>query len=132
MRPILYVVAGLVILILLGVLALGGGVAWLTTKATTAKVDVEDPQAVDKFKATFEANCTRIASNHMGNPDYQQVALIKQVCACDGKVLVNYMKKKKDMTVLQLQAALLKQDPALEREFTSCAQAYGIDDVQPY
>jgi hypothetical protein len=132
MRPILYVVVGFVVLIFLGILMLGGGIAWITGAATTAKVDVEDPKAVDKFKATFESNCTRIASNHMGNPDYQQVALIKQVCACDGKALVNYMKKKKDMTVLEVQAALLKQDPALVREFNSCAQAYGIDDVQPY
>jgi hypothetical protein len=125
MRPLLYIIAGLALLI---VVLIAGGIGWFTntvhTVATT-KVGSADPKALDTVRTTFETNCSKRATE--GVTDYQQVALIKQVCTCDARALVNYVKKKKDASVLELEIKVLKQDPELSREFDSCARAYGID-----
>jgi uncharacterized protein YabE (DUF348 family) len=129
MRPILYVVAGLVALILLVVLLLGGGIAWFTHKVTTAKVDVSNQQTADAFRSNFESNCTSRATRGIDASDYQKIALVKQVCSCDAKALVAYMGRNKDMTILELETKLLSRDEAIIREFDSCNKAYGINVV---
>lgn len=130
MRPIIYVAAGLLVLMVIvfgGTLALlGGGIAWVATK----KVDVDDPNAVDNFRNGFEANCSQAATRRIDAQDYQKIALVKQVCSCDAKALISYMRRNKDMTVVQLEAKLLGRDEAIMREFDSCNKAYGID-VEP-
>ena len=130
MRPILYVAAGLILLIVIIIASslafVGGGITWVATK----KVDVSDPKAADTFRATFEANCTKMATRRVDQNDYQVVALVKQVCTCDAKALIAYMRRNKDMTVLELEKRLLSRDEAIMREFDSCNKAYGID-VEP-
>jgi hypothetical protein len=126
MKPIIYVAAGLALLI---VLLIGGGVAWLSNKVNqvaTTKVDVSNQDTVDTFKTKFVADCTSFAAKTMNNPDYQRVALVKQVCTCDANALIAYMKRKKDMTVLKLASEVLVRSPEVRREFDNCAQAYGI------
>ncbi|GAB2178965.1 hypothetical protein [Dongia sp. agr-C8] len=127
MRPIIYVAAGLVLLIVVaiagGLALVGGGITWVATK----KVDVSDPNAADTFRATFQQKCSDMAVKFFDQQDYQKIALVKQVCACDANKLIAYMRRDKDMTVVQLQAKLLGHDPAIMREFEACNQAYGID-----
>jgi hypothetical protein len=129
MRPIIYVAAGLILLMVVvfsgGLALLGGGITWVATK----KVDVSDPNAADKFRATFEANCTKRATARIDANDYQKVALVKQICACDAKGLLAYMRRNKDMTVVQLEVKLLAHDEAIMGEFESCNQAYGVNVV---
>jgi hypothetical protein len=128
MRALLFIIAGLALLI---VLLLGGGIAWVTNTVTTTKVDVQDQKAVETFRSVFEKTCTKAATQQLNNPDYQEVALVKQVCACNGKAALAYMKKNKGKTVIEVQAAVLRQDPVLVREFDACAAAYGLN-VDPY
>lgn len=129
MRPIIYVAAGLLVLMVIvfgGTFALiGGGIHWVATK----KVDMEDPKAADTFRTTFETNCSQRATRGIDKQDYQAIALVKQVCACDAKALIAYMRRNKDMTVLELEKRLLSRDAAIVREFDSCNKAYGIDVV---
>jgi len=74
MRPIIYVAAGLLVLMAMvfgGTLALiGGGISWVATK----KVDMEDPKAADTFRTNFEANCSKLATRRIDQQDYQAVA----------------------------------------------------------
>ncbi len=131
MKPVILVAAGLVLLMVVvfagGVALLGGGINWVATK----KVDVSDPDAADTFRAKFEANCNNLATRSLNaQNDYQEIALIKQVCTCDAKALIAYMRRNTDMTVLELQKRLLGRDEAIAREFDSCNKAYGID-VEP-
>jgi hypothetical protein len=130
MRPIIYVAAGLILLMVVvfagGLALLGGGISWVATK----KVDVSDPNAAETFRTTFQANCSKLATGRIDKNNYQAVALVKQVCTCDANALIAYMRRNKDMTVLQLQAKLLARDAAIKREFESCNKAYGID-VEP-
>jgi hypothetical protein len=129
MRPIIYVAAGLIVLMVIafaGTLGLlGGGISWVATK----KVDVEDPKTADTFKTTFEANCSSRATKGIDQQDYQKIALIKQVCACDARALIAYMRRNKDMTVLELEKRLLTREAQIVREFESCNQAFGVDVV---
>src|SRR5690242_6075207 len=82
MRPIIYVAAGLILLMVVvfagGVALLGGGITWVATK----KVDVSDPNAAENFRTKFVANCTERATAGIDKNDYQKVALVKQICAC--------------------------------------------------
>jgi len=129
MRPIIYVAAGLILLFVIvfagGVALLGGGITWVATK----KVDVSDPNAADKFRTKFESGCNRVATGRVDKNDYQKIALVKQVCACDAKAMVAYLKRNKDMTVIQLEKRILAGDEAIRREFNACNQAYGIEVV---
>jgi len=129
MRPIIYVAAGLILLMVVvfagGLALLGGGIHWVATK----KVDVEDPKAADNFRTTFQQNCAARATKRIDAQDYQKIALVKQVCACDANKLIAYMRQNKDMTVLQLEARLLARDEKIMREFDSCNQAYGVTVV---
>lgn len=130
MRTVIYVAGGIALLI---VLVIGGGIGWFTNKVNqvaTTKVDVGNQDSIDTFKAKFESGCTTFATKGIDASDYQQIALIKQVCACDGKALVAIMKRHQDMTVLQLGKMVLDRSPEVTREFDSCAQAYGIN-VRP-
>ncbi|WP_395020141.1 hypothetical protein [Dongia sp.] len=130
MRPIIYVAAGLILLIVValagGVALIGGGVTWVATK----KVDVSDPNAADTFRTKFEQNCSTMATKRIDKQDYQKIALVKQVCSCDAKALIAYMRRNKDMTILELEKRLLTRDAAIIREFDSCNKAYGVD-VEP-
>jgi len=129
MRPIIYVAAGLILLMVVvfagGVALLGGGITWVATK----KVDVSDPNAAENFRTKFVANCTERATAGIDKNDYQKVALVKQICACDAKGLLAYMRRNKDMTVVQLEMKLLARDEAIQREFESCNKAYGVNVV---
>jgi len=131
MKPVILVAAGLILLMVVvfagGVALLGGGISWVATK----KVDVSDPDAADTFRTKFEANCNKLATRSLNaQNDYQEIALVKQVCACDAKALIAYLRRNTDMTVLELQKRLLSRDEAIVREFDSCNKAYGID-VEP-
>jgi hypothetical protein len=130
MRPIFYVAAGLILLMVVifagGLALLGGGISWVATK----KVDVSDPNAADNFRVKFEQNCSTMATQRIDKSDYQKIALVKQVCSCDAKALIAYMRRNKDMTVLELQKRLLGRDAAIIREFESCNAAYGVE-VEP-
>jgi hypothetical protein len=108
-----------------GVALLGGGITWVATK----KVDVSDPNAASAFASKFEAGCTKLATGRIDKNDYQKITLVKQVCACDGKALVAYMRRNKDMTVLQLERKIRAGDEAIRREFSNCNKAYGIEVV---
>jgi hypothetical protein len=130
MRPIIYVAAGLVLLIVVviaGSLALvGGSISFVAAK----KVDVSDPNAAETFRTNFQTTCGNLATKRLGQADYQAVALVKQVCACDANALIAFMRRHNGMTVLDLGKRLTSRDPEITRAFESCNQAYGID-VEP-
>jgi hypothetical protein len=123
MKTVLFVFAGLTLLI---VLAIGGGVAWISN----VKLDPKDPQFAQKFRATMETNCgnwikVAMAQQHT-TPDYQQEALIKQVCACSSREMMNMLARNKEMTPLQLEKAIVNNGPQIMAIKHSCAQAYGL------
>lgn len=129
MRPIIYVAAGLALLIVViiagSVALVGGSISWVANK----KVEVDDPKAAETFRTNFETTCSKLATGRMDKNDYQAVALVKQVCTCDANALMAIMRRNKDMTVLDLGKRLTSRDPEITRAFESCNQAYGIDVV---
>jgi len=130
MRPIIYVAAGLILLMVLvfagGLALLGGGISWVANKKVDA---VDNPQVAEAFRTNFQATCGNLATKRVDQSDYQTIALVKQVCACDANALLAIMRRNKDMTVLELQKRLLSSDEEINRAFESCNQAYGIDVV---
>jgi hypothetical protein len=128
MRPIIYVAAGLILMVVVviaGSLAMvGGGISWIANK----KVEVvNDPNAADTFRSTFQNTCSDLATRRVDKQDYQAVALVKQVCTCDANALLAIMRRNTDMTILELQKRLLSRDAEITRAFESCNQAYGFN-----
>jgi len=128
MKTVLFVAAGLALVI---VLALGGGVAWIAN----VKLDPKDPNFAQKFRGTMETNCgtwikTAMASKGL-SPDYQQEALIKQVCGCTAKEMMNMLARNKELTPLQLEKEIVNNGPRILAIKRSCAQAYGLPVEYP-
>ena len=128
MRPIIYVAAGLILLMVVifagGFALIGGGISFVANKKVEA---VNDPKVADAFRTKFQTTCSDLATRGIDKQNYQEIALVKQVCACDANALLAIMKRNKDMTILQLQKRLLSRDEEINRAFDSCNQAYGID-----
>jgi len=123
MKTVLYVVAGLALFL---VLAVGGGVAWISN----VKLDPKNPNFAQKFRATMETNCVTWIKASMTEKrismDYQQEALVKQVCACSSKEMMNMLARHKEMTPLELEKAIINNGPEIMTIKRSCAQAYGL------
>jgi hypothetical protein len=130
MRPLIYVAAGfalLIVVIIAGSVAMvGGSISWIANKKVAV---VDDPKAADAFRANFQTTCSNLATKRVDQSDYQAIALVKQVCACDANALIAIMKRNKGMTILELGKRLTSRDPEITRAFESCNQAYGIDVV---
>ena len=109
------------------VLAIGGGLAWLMNVRT----DVSKPELASAFQKSMEDTCLRQAKaniRHAGAElDYQQEALMKQVCACDMKAVTKLLAKKGAKTVFELSKAYSESQAELEVAFNSCADAYGLE-----
>ena len=114
-------------ILVLSVLALGGGLAWLMNVRT----DVGKPELAAAFQKGIEADCFRNAKaniRHAGAElDYQQEALVKQVCACDMRAVTKLLAKKGAKTVVELMKAYNDSQPELTMAFNSCADAYGLE-----
>ena len=121
-----WMLLSLVALFLLVMIVLGGGFAWLVNFRT----DVSDPAVADKFQKSLENMCVRMAQNEIRGGgtalDYQQEALVKQVCACDMKAVTKILAKKGAKTPIELQQAYNDSQPEMSAAFNSCAAAYGI------
>jgi hypothetical protein len=109
------------------VLSVGGGLAWLMNVRT----DVSKPELAAMFQKSMEENCFREAKANIRRAgaelDYQQEALVKQVCACDMKAVTKLLAKKGAKTVFELQKAYNDSQQELEVAFNSCADAYGLE-----
>jgi K+-transporting ATPase A subunit len=115
-----------VALILVIMIVLGGGFAWIMN----VKTDVNDPQFAEKFQKGLEGLCFQQAKSEVARSgaalDYQQEALVKQVCACDMKAVMNILAKKGAKTPVDLQKAFDESQQETGAAFQSCAQAYGL------
>lgn len=123
MKWVLVILVGLFMLVLL---LLGGGFAWIMN----LKTDVSDPKFAEKFQASMETFCLQRAKREVANTgqalDYQQEALVKQVCGCNGKAITKILADKKADTPVEMQKALSESQEEAEAAFQSCAQAYGL------
>jgi len=126
MKTILYVVAGLALIV---VVLVGGSVAWVATK----KMDVNSPAFAAKFGERLQKDCTDWAMNRVSyedkTADYQRVALIKQVCACNAKELMRILKRNEGMTAIEMGKAIEAHAPELNAAFKSCSLAYGVKGI---
>src|SRR3954471_19896936 len=117
MKSAIYAVLG----VLSGIIVVIGVVLKLLTGPE--KVDVDNPAALEKYKSRFEARCFEYVSNGMKKAgeaaDYQQEALIKQICTCDAKAMVGILRRDKGHTVKQLDAkgALAGGTPEMRAAF---------------
>jgi hypothetical protein len=114
-------VFGMLIMILFG-----GGVAWLMN----VKTDVNDPKFAQKFQENMSGVCVQRAKSEIARSgqalDYQQEALVKQVCDCDMKAVTKILAKKGAKTPVELQSAYKDSEPEINAAFQSCAAAYGV------
>jgi hypothetical protein len=79
----------------------------------------------------MEEDCFRMAKAYIRSAgaelDYQQEAVVKQVCACDMKAVTKLLAKKGAKTVVELTKAYSASQPELEVAFKACADAYGLE-----
>ena len=129
MKTAIYAVLG----VLFGITLVIGAVLKLLT--APAKVDVNDPAALAKYKTRFEQRCFDYVANGMKKAgeaaDYQEEALIKQICACDAKEMVSILRRDKTRSVttqLDAKTALAGGTPEMRTAFRSCAAAYGVTE----
>jgi len=115
-----------VALVLVVMIALGGGFAFLMN----VKTDVNDPKFAAKFQQTMTGLCVQRAKSEMRgaaqNLDYQQEALVKQVCDCDMKAMMKIVAKTGAKSPVDMQKAINDSGPEMNAAFNSCAQAYGL------
>ena len=120
MKWLLLIVVALVLVV---AIALGGGLGFLMN----VKTDVNDPNFAAKFQKSMETFCLQAAKAEVGgNLDYQQEALVKQVCACSMRETTKILAKKGAKTPVELQKAYNASTQEVEAAFQSCAQAYGL------
>lgn len=123
MKWLLLIVAAFVMVVLL---VLGGGFAWLMN----VKTDVNDPNFAAKFRETMTGMCLQRAKSEMRGVgqalDYQQEALVKQVCDCDMKAMMKIVAKKNARTPVEMQKAVNDSETEMNAAFESCAQSYGL------
>src|SRR5687768_2243283 len=120
MKWLLVIIFAVVMLVLLVV---GGGFAWLMN----LKTDVNDPKFADKFQKGMETVCLQAAKAEIGQTlDYQQEALVKQVCSCSMRETTKILAKKGAKTPVELQKAYNESTKQVEAAFESCAAAYGL------
>jgi hypothetical protein len=109
------------------VLAIGGGLAFLMN----VKTDVSKPELAASFQKGMEEDCFRMAKANIRRAgaelDYQQEALVKQVCACDMKAVTKLLAKRGAKTVVELTKAYSESQQELEVAFNTCADAYGLE-----
>ena len=120
MKWLLVIVVALVLVV---VIALGGGFALLMN----VKTDVNDPTFAAKFHQAMSGLCVQRAKSEIGQDlDYQQEALVKQVCECDMKAMMKIVAKKGAKTPAEMQKAINESGQEMDAAFDSCAAAYGL------
>jgi hypothetical protein len=129
MKTAIYAVLG----VLFGITLVIGAVLKLLT--ASPKVDVNDPAALAKYKTRFEQRCFDYVANGMKKAaeaaDYQQEALIKQICGCDANAMVGILRRDKSRAAvnsLDAKTALAGGTPEMRAAFKSCAAAYGVTE----
>jgi len=120
MKWLLVIVFALVLLV---GMVLFGGLGFLMN----VKTDVNDPNFAAKFQKSMTDLCLQRAKGALGPTlDYQQEALVKQVCDCDTKALTKLLAKKGAKTPVEMQKAMNESGPEMDAAFNSCADAYGL------
>ena len=113
-------------LVMMVAIVLGGGFAFVAN----VKTDVNDPKFAAKFQETMTGLCVQQAKGEIRgagqNLDYQQEAMVKQVCDCDMKAITKIIAKKGAKTPVEIQAAVNESGHEMNVAFNSCAQAYGL------
>lgn len=123
MKVLFIIVVSVFVFGMLIMIVLGGGFAALMN----VKTDVNDPQFAKKFQENMAGLCLQRAKSEIGQTlDYQQEALVKQVCDCDMKAVTKILAKKGAKTPVELQQAYNDSEPQINAAFKSCAEAYGI------
>jgi hypothetical protein len=121
-----WILLSLVGLVLIFAIVIGGGLGWFLNM----KTDVKDPAFAAKFQKNMEGFCVQNAKNIVassGRPlDYQEEALMKQVCSCHMKETMKILAKKGAKTPAEIQAAYSDSRPLVEAAFESCALSYGL------
>ena len=120
MKWLLLIVFGVVMLV---AIVFAGGFGFLMN----VKTDVNDPNFAAKFTKAMTDLCLARAKGEIGaNLDYQQEALVTQVCDCDMKAMTKILAKKGAKTPVEMQKAINDSEQEMDVAFNSCAQAYGL------
>lgn len=126
MKTIFAVIGGALVII---VVLVGGSILWLSKQ----KMDSNSPSFTAKFGAKLEKDCNDWALKRVTDErqtgDYQRIALIKQVCACNAKELMRILKRNDGMTAIEMGKAIEAQAPEMNAAFRSCSQAYGVKGI---
>ena len=123
MKALFIIVVSIFVFGMLIMIMFGGGLAWIMN----VKTDVNDPKFAQKFQENMSALCLQRAKSEIGQTlDYQQEALVKQVCDCDMKAVTKILAKKGAKTPVELRKAYNDSEPEINAAFKSCAEAYGI------
>lgn len=119
-----WLLLSIVALVLLVAIVFGGGLGLLLN----VKTDANDPDFAAKFTKTMTDQCLVAAKADIGGTlDYQQEALVKQVCECDMKAITKMLAKKGAKTPVEIQTAVNESGPEMDAAFDSCAKAYGLE-----
>ena len=120
MKWLLLIVVALIMLV---AITLGGGLGLIMN----VKTDVNDPEFAAKFQKGMETVCLQAAKAEIGQTlDYQQEALVKQVCGCSMRETTKILAKKGAKTPVELQKAYNDSTKEVEAAFQTCAQSYGL------
>ena len=121
-----YVIWGIVGLMVLVVVAIGGGAYWVAHY----KVDFKDPQVVAKFKESFNSTCIanfqkELAKKSATPAPEVDLAKIDEVCTCARDGVVDAFAKRDGMTVTEL-ATAMGSDPEIVGITNACSAKLGI------
>jgi hypothetical protein len=126
MRRVFY---GLVILIVVAIVAIGGGAYYLANM----EFDFKDQEKVAKFNETYVENCVGRYKQQLTKagmpPTDEQLVAANAACKCARDPIVAAFAKRPVMTIAQIAEAIDK-DPEITAITKSCAEAAGISAPQ--
>jgi hypothetical protein len=126
MRRVFY---GLIILIVVAIVAVGGGAYYLANM----EFDFKDQAKVAKFNETYIENCVGNFKQKLTKagtpPTEEQLIGANAACKCARDPIVAAFAKRPVMTIAQIAEAIDK-DPEITAITKSCAEAAGISAPQ--
>jgi hypothetical protein len=122
-----YIFWGLIGLIVLAVVAVGGGAYWLANM----EVDFKSPQMVAKFKDTYTSNCVTNYKQRLEkikiSPSVENETAAESACTCARDPIVESLAKHPKMTISDL-ATLMATDPEILGITKTCSDKFGIEN----
>jgi hypothetical protein len=122
MKIVFWSIVGLIVL---AVVLIGGGAYWLSN----VEVDFKNPQLVEKFSETYNANCVATYQKQLTKagtpPTEEQLISAEAACKCARDPVIAALAKRPVMTVSEL-AGTMASDPEILAITKSCSEAAGI------